>query len=168
MQCFFATPDDGLRYYTFGEQTGHSSTESRGPLGVAISCCLSRTASTERRKGARNREPIPLSRDTLLTLFSYLGESPKTESCTSPRAARDDHQQSIGIFEPELIKLRQGKATGNRRFFLLRTVFQNGPRRQGFAAPRQYHAPLTAPGRSKLPRLRRKSAKGKNLSRLGA
>ena len=27
-------------------------------------------------------------------------------------------------------------------------IFQNGPRRQGFASPRQNRAPLTAPGRS--------------------
>jgi hypothetical protein len=27
-------------------------------------------------------------------------------------------------------------------------IFQNGPRRQGFASPRRLRAPLTAPGRS--------------------
>jgi hypothetical protein len=30
-------------------------------------------------------------------------------------------------------------------------MFQNGPRRQGFAAPREKRAPLTAPGRSENP-----------------
>jgi len=34
-------------------------------------------------------------------------------------------------------------------------IFQNGPRRQGFASPRKTGAPLTAPGRSeKLPQTR--------------
>jgi len=28
------------------------------------------------------------------------------------------------------------------------SIFQNGPRRQGFAPPRKTRAPLTAPGRS--------------------
>src|SRR5215469_5818024 len=32
--------------------------------------------------------------------------------------------------------------------FPFRFMFQNGPRRQGFASPRTYRAPLTAPGRS--------------------
>jgi hypothetical protein len=32
---------------------------------------------------------------------------------------------------------------------------QNGPRRQGFAAPRNNGAPLTAPGRSQAPPMRR-------------
>jgi hypothetical protein len=32
--------------------------------------------------------------------------------------------------------------------FPCRSIFQNGPRRQGFASPRTNRAPLTAPGRS--------------------
>jgi hypothetical protein len=32
--------------------------------------------------------------------------------------------------------------------FPFRPMFQNGPRRQGFASPRINRAPLTAPGRS--------------------
>jgi hypothetical protein len=32
--------------------------------------------------------------------------------------------------------------------FPFRSMFQNGPRRQGFASPRKKRAPLTAPGRS--------------------
>jgi hypothetical protein len=31
------------------------------------------------------------------------------------------------------------------------SIFQNGPRRQGFASPRKTGAPLTAPGRSEQP-----------------
>ena len=34
-------------------------------------------------------------------------------------------------------------------------IFQNGPRRQGFAPPRKYSAPLTAPGRSEISSQRR-------------
>jgi len=37
--------------------------------------------------------------------------------------------------------------------------FRNGPRRQGFAAPRTNRAPLTAPGRSEDPALKRESAR---------
>jgi hypothetical protein len=32
--------------------------------------------------------------------------------------------------------------------FPFTSIFQNGPRRQGFASPRRLRAPLTAPGRS--------------------
>ncbi len=57
---------------------------------------------------------------------------------------------------------RLRKTFDYRRPFLLTPGSQNGPRRQGFASPRHYHAPLTAPGRSKKqPCLRRKGAKRK-------
>jgi hypothetical protein len=36
-------------------------------------------------------------------------------------------------------------------------IFQNGPRRQGFATPRSTRAPLTAPGRSESPPVKRES-----------
>ena len=67
----------------------------------------------------------------------------------------------LALSSPNPVYDRHRKATGNRRLFLLRSVFRNGPRRQGFASPRQPGAPLTAPGRSKLSCLRRKSTKRK-------
>ena len=46
-------------------------------------------------------------------------------------------------------QLRPGiKTLAEERPFPIQTLFQNGPRRQGFAAPRKTSAPLTAPGRS--------------------
>lgn len=50
--------------------------------------------------------------------------------------------------------------------FPFRSMFQNGPRRQGFAAPRTNRAPLTAPGRSEdLPMTReRRQLQKQNLS----
>ena len=49
-------------------------------------------------------------------------------------------------------------------------MFQNGPRRQGFASPRTNRAPLTAPGRSEdLPVTReRRQIQSQNLSSLAA
>src|SRR5215472_11477443 len=67
----------------------------------------------------------------------------------------------LALSSPHPVYDRQRKATDNRRLFLLRTVFQNGPRRQGFASPRPPRALLTASGRSKLPCLRRKGTKRK-------
>jgi hypothetical protein len=54
--------------------------------------------------------------------------------------------------------------------FPFRFMFQNGPRRQGFASPRTNHAPLTAPGRSEdLPVTReRRQIQRQNLSSLAA
>ena len=54
--------------------------------------------------------------------------------------------------------------------FPFRSMFQNGPRRQGFAAPRTNRAPLTAPGRSEnLPVTReRRQIQRQNLSSLAA
>ena len=46
--------------------------------------------------------------------------------------------------------------------FLLRPASQNGPRRQGFAAPRPLRAPLTAPGRSKNLLSKKESSNWKN------
>ena len=48
------------------------------------------------------------------------------------------------------------------------STFRNGPRRQGFAAPRKHRAPLTAPGRSEnLPYTRERTlVKTAPLSRL--
>ena len=50
--------------------------------------------------------------------------------------------------------------------FPFRSMFQNGPRRQGFASPRTHRAPLTAPGRSEnLPMTReRRQIQRPNLS----
>jgi len=50
--------------------------------------------------------------------------------------------------------------------FPFRSMFQNGPRRQGFASPRTNRAPLTAPGRSEdLPMTReRRQIQRQNLS----
>ena len=42
-------------------------------------------------------------------------------------------------------------------------IFQNGPRRQGFASPRKIGAPLTAPGRSEDLPIRRESGQMQNL-----
>jgi len=42
-------------------------------------------------------------------------------------------------------------------------IFQNGPRRQGFASPRRLRAPLTAPGRSETSSLDK--GKGANAKR---
>src|SRR5579872_1286212 len=44
---------------------------------------------------------------------------------------------------------KQPQTTCDPGPFPLRPVSQNGPRPQGFAAPRPLRAPLTAPGRSK-------------------
>jgi len=54
--------------------------------------------------------------------------------------------------------------------FPFRSMFQNGPRRQGFASPRTNRAPLTAPGRSEdLPVTReRRQIQTRNLSSLAA
>src|SRR5262252_8521265 len=54
--------------------------------------------------------------------------------------------------------------------FPFRSMFQNGPRRQGFAAPRTNRAPLTAPGRSEdLPLTReRRQIQRQNLSSFAA
>jgi len=54
--------------------------------------------------------------------------------------------------------------------FPFRFMFQNGPRRQGFASPRTYRAPLTAPGRSEdLPVTReRRQIQRQNLPSLAA
>jgi hypothetical protein len=54
--------------------------------------------------------------------------------------------------------------------FPFRPMFQNGPRRQGFASPRTNRAPLTAPGRSEyLPVTReRRQIQRQNLSSLAA
>ena len=54
--------------------------------------------------------------------------------------------------------------------FPFRFMFQNGPRRQGFASPRTPRAPLTAPGRSEdLPVTReRRPIQRQNLSPFAA
>jgi hypothetical protein len=54
--------------------------------------------------------------------------------------------------------------------FPFRSMFQNGPRRQGFASPRTNRAPLTAPGRSEdLPMTReRRQIQSQNLSSFAA
>jgi hypothetical protein len=54
--------------------------------------------------------------------------------------------------------------------FPFRSMFQNGPRRQGCASPRTPRAPLTAPGRSEdLPVTReRRQIQRQNLSSLAA
>jgi len=50
---------------------------------------------------------------------------------------------------------RQGDAPWTPGPLSLRSMFQNGPRPQGFASPRSNRAPLTAPGRSEdLPMIR--------------
>jgi len=49
----------------------------------------------------------------------------------------------------------RGMPPGPPARFPFRSMFQNGPRRQGFASPRTIRAPLTAPGRSEdLPMIR--------------
>ena len=54
--------------------------------------------------------------------------------------------------------------------FPFRSMFQNGPRRQGFASPRTNRAPLTTPGRSEdLPVTReRRPIQRQNLSPFAA
>ena len=54
--------------------------------------------------------------------------------------------------------------------FPFRSMFQNGPRRQGFASPRTNRAPLTTPGRSEdLPVTReRRPIQRQNLSSFAA
>ena len=54
--------------------------------------------------------------------------------------------------------------------FPFRSMFQNGPRRQGFASPRTNHAPLRAPGRSEdLPMTReRRQIQRQHLSGFAA
>ena len=42
----------------------------------------------------------------------------------------------------------RGTPPGTPARFPFAPMFQNGPRRQGFASPRTNRAPLTAPGRS--------------------
>lgn len=42
----------------------------------------------------------------------------------------------------------RGGYPGDPAPFPFWSIFQNGPRRQGFASPRKTGAPLTAPGRS--------------------
>lgn len=44
-------------------------------------------------------------------------------------------------------------------------MFQNGPRRQGFASPRTHREPLTAPGRSEDGSMRRESGQTQTLLR---
>jgi len=56
---------------------------------------------------------------------------------------------------------------GNRPAFPSPELFQNGPRRQGSAAPRKTGAPLTAPGRSENPTDMRERGSRKSPLRTG-
>ena len=57
---------------------------------------------------------------------------------------------------------KQPQTTCDPGPFLLRPASQNGPRPQGFAAPRPLRAPLTAPGRSKNLLSKKESSNWKN------
>lgn len=48
------------------------------------------------------------------------------------------------------------------------SMFQNGPRRQGFASPRNNGAPLTAPGRSENSPMTRESGQTQTVSLRGS
>ena len=57
----------------------------------------------------------------------------------------------------------RGTPPGTPARFPFCPMFQNGPRRQGFASPRKTRAPLTAPGRSEDLPMRRESGLMQNL-----
>jgi hypothetical protein len=94
---------------------------------------------------------LPTDHDYAASTREYQSDQPSQKLLDRP----------LALSSPNNSDHRQRKESCNPRLFLLTTVFQNGPRRQGFASPRQHRAPLTAPGRSELRCLRRKGAKRK-------
>jgi hypothetical protein len=105
------------------------------------------------------------------TLASSMRQATRLTRASSPRQLPTDHdyavptreyqsdQPSQKLLDWPLALSSEKHNDQDERFVLLATVFQNGPRRKGFASPRPHRAPLTAPGRSKLRSPRRKNQK---------
>jgi hypothetical protein len=82
---------------------------------------------------------LPTDHDYAVSTREYQGDQPSQKLLDRPLALSSQNNSDR----------KPRERTCNPHLSLLTTVFQNRPRRQGFASPRPHRAPLTAPGRSK-------------------
>lgn len=110
-----------------------------------------------RQTRALSPRQLPTDHDYAVSTREYQSDQPSQKLLDRLLALSSPDSNPCG---------RQRKTACNPRLSLLRPVSQNGPRRQGCASPRHHRAPLTAPGRSKNPYLRRKGSKRKNKTNI--